>query len=182
MSIVKDKMIKVVAPKLQADFGYKNKLALPGITKVTINVGIGKGRDPKFIETIVTTLRRISGQEPVKTKARKSIAGFKLREGSIVGAFVTLRGEKMWSFLDKLANVAFARVRDFQGLPDTVVDKDGNFNFGFTEHTAFPEIAPDEIESLHGVQVTITTTAHSRPVGLAIFTGLGFPIVTKKTK
>jgi len=179
---MKEKYLKTVVPALKSEFGYTNIHDVPKIVKITVNVGLGKGRDAKFADVIVDTLRRISGQAPVKTKARKSIAGFKLREGMVVGAMVTLRGERMWDFLEKLNNIAFARIRDFRGIPERSVDRDGNFNFGFTEHIAFPEIRPDEVESLHGLQVTITTTAGDFKHGIALFKGLGFPFIGKEQK
>lgn len=178
----KEKMQTISVPMLKDKFGFKNVHESPRLIKVTVNAGLGKGRDPKFADTIVETLRKITGQQPMKTKARKSIAGFKVREGMVVGVTVTLRGDRMWHFVDKLANVAFARIRDFRGIPESSVDKDGNFNFGFTEHTAFPEIPPDEVESLHGLQVTITTTAKNHEEGLVLFKGLGFPFVSKVQK
>lgn len=170
--------IKAV-PAMRETFGFTNVNQVPRIVKVTLNARVGKGRDAKFIDTIVDTLRRVSGQAPVKTKARQSIAGFKIREGMIVGAMVTIRGARMWAFLEKLSRIAFARIRDFRGIPESAVDRDGNFNIGITEHTAFPEIRPDEIESLHGFQVTITTTAKNHEEGLALFKALGFPFVAK---
>lgn len=182
MQNTKDKMQTVVMPDLKARFGFANVHEIPRLVKITVNAGIGKGRDAKFADTIADTLRKITGQQPVKTKARKSIAGFKIREGAVVGATVTLRGDRMWHFLDRLSNVAFARIRDFRGIPESSVDKDGNFNYGFIEHTAFPEIPPDEVESLHGLQITITTTAKNHEEGLALFKGLGFPFVTKSAK
>lgn len=180
MESMKTKMQTKVVPALREQFALQNVHTVPRVLKVTLNAGLGKGKDAKFADTIVDTLRRISGQQPVRTKARKSIAGFKIREGMVVGATVTLRGDRMWHFIDKLANIAFARVRDFRGIPESAVDKDGNFNFGLTEHTAFPEIAPDEVESLHGLQITISTTAGNHEKGLALFKGLGFPFVSKQ--
>lgn len=182
MQTLKDKFTSSVAAALRTRFGYENAMQTPRILKVTINARVGKGRDAKFADTIVDSLRRITGQQPVKTTARKSIAGFKLREGQVVGVMVTLRGDRMWHFLEKLRGIAFARIRDFRGLPESAVDRDGNFNFGFTEHTAFPEIRPDEVESLHGIQVTITTTAKNREEGLALFSSLGFPFAHKESK
>ncbi len=180
MMSIKEKMQSVAIPALKKEGGYENLHELPKIMKVTVNAGVGKGRDAKFADTIVDTLRRITGQAPVKTTARKSVAGFKLREGQVVGVMATLRGARMWNFLEKLVNVAFARIRDFRGIPESAVDKDGNFNFGFTEHTAFPEIRPDEVESLHGLQVTITTTAKNHAEGLSLFKSLGFPFAGKQ--
>ncbi len=182
MQTLKTQYIKDVAPMLRERFGRTNIHETPRIVKVTLNAGLGKGKDAKFADVVVDTLQRITGQAPVKTKARKSIAGFKVREGMVVGVMVTLRGNRMWDFLEKLGRVAFARIRDFRGIPETAVDKQGNFNFGFTEHTAFPEVAPDEVESLHGLQVTITTTANNHEEGLALFKGLGFPFAAKNSE
>ncbi len=172
---MKETFAQTIAAKMRDMFGYSNVHETPEIVKISVNAYLGKGRDQKFADILVDTLRRITGQAPVKTKSRKSIAGFKLREGQVVGAMVTLRGPRMWDFLEKLRGVAFARIRDFRGIPESSVDRDGNFNFGFVEHTAFPEIRPDEVESLHGLQVTITTTAKNREEGLALFRSLGFP-------
>lgn len=182
MSLLKEKFTTSVATALRSTFGLKNVHQTPRILKVTLNARVGKNRDAKFADVVVDTLSRITGQQPVKTTARKSIAGFKIREGMVLGAKVTLRGNQMWHFLDKLTNIAFARIRDFRGIPESAVDRDGNFNFGFTEHTAFPEIRPDEVESLHGLQVTITTNAGSHERGIALLKGLGFPFVSKSSK
>lgn len=179
MQSLKEKYSKVVAPALREQFQCGNTHEIPAVVKVTINAGLGKGKDAKFADVVVDTLTRITGQQPVRTKARKSVAGFKIREGQVVGAMVTLRGPRMWHFLEKLSSIAFARIRDFRGIPESAVDKQGNFNYGFTEHTAFPEIPPDEVESLHGLQVTITTTAGNHAEGLALFKGLGFPFAAK---
>ncbi len=182
MMTIKEKMKTVAIPALQEAGGYSNVHQLPKIVKITINAGVGKGRDAKFADTIVDTLTRITGQAPVKTKSRKSVAGFKLREGQVVGVMATLRGQRMWDFLEKLVSIAFARIRDFRGIPESAVDKDGNFNLGFTEHTAFPEVRPDEVESLHGLQVTISTTAKNHKEGLLLFKSLGFPFAVKEKK
>ena len=182
MQKLQEKFTKVVAPALREQFGRVNVHETPSIVKVTINAGLGKGKDAKFADVVVDTFRRITGQQPVKTKATKSIAGFKVREGQVVGVMATLRGKRMWDFLTKLANVAFARIRDFRGIPESAVDSQGNFNYGFTEHVAFPEIHPDEVESIHGLQVTITTTAQNHEEGLALLKSLGFPFVSKEQK
>lgn len=180
--MLQQKFITTVAAALRNQFGRTNIHETPHVMKVTLNAGLGKGKDAKFAEVVADTLARITGQKPVMTKARKSIAGFKLRAGQVVGAMVTLRGPRMWHFLDKLANVAFARIRDFRGIPEGAVDKQGNFNYGFTEHTPFPEVRPDEVESLHGLQVTITTSAKNHEEGLALFKGLGFPFAPTEPK
>ncbi len=173
-SIIKEKYTKEAVPAIKEQFGLPTG-RIPKIVKVTINTGLSTKRDPKFIETMVDTLERISGQKPVVTKARKSIAGFKLREGMPTGASVTLRGPRMWSFLDKLVNVTFPRVRDFRGIEEKTVDRSGNLNVGFKEHIAFPEVEADAIESIHGLQVNVTTSTDNREEGLALFKLLGFP-------
>lgn len=158
------------------DFGYKNVNAVPKITKVTLNVGLGKGlKDAKFLETAENTLRRITGQAPVKMKARKSIAAFKIREGMVVGMKVTLRGKRMWDFLEKLVMVSIPRIRDFRGLPSEGFDERGNYALGFPEHTAFPEIRTDEIEVIHGLQVNVGMSTRSEAEGRAMLAALGFP-------
>ncbi|MBU0531472.1 MAG: 50S ribosomal protein L5 [Candidatus Uhrbacteria bacterium] len=182
-SILREKYKKEVIPALQEQFGIANVMAVPKIEKVTINVGLGKDlKDSHYQEVVEDTLRRISGQNPVKTKARKSIAGFKIREGMVVGMKVSLRGKRMWDFLDKLVNVTFPRVNDFRGIDPKVIDRGGNFSYGFKEHIAFPEINPDEIDSLHGLEVVISTNADSKEEGLALFKSLGFPFKEVKAK
>lgn len=172
-----------VRPKLKEQFGYANVHQIPRIEKVVVSVGIGSAlREPAIIETVQETLKRITGQKPLMTKAKKSIASFKLREGAVIGAKVTLRGKRMYEFLDKLINVVFPRVRDFRGVPFSVMDKQGNASIGFAEHVVFPEIAPDEVENTHGVQVTITTTAKSDDEGKALLVGLGFPFTSEKVE
>lgn len=173
----KDFYKTTVIPKLKEEFGYKNTHAVPTIKAVTLNVGLGSGlKDAKFLETAENTLRRITGQQPVKTKARKSIASFKIRQGNVIGMKVTLRGGRMWDFLEKLVNVSFPRVRDFLGLNPNAFDGQGNYSIGFKEHTAFPEIRSDEIELIHGLQVTLSTTAQTDKEGRALLTHLGFPL------
>lgn len=167
---------KTVVPKLMAEFGHANPNAVPRVTKVTLNVGLGKGlKDAKFLETAEQTFRRITGQAPVKTKARMSISTFKIREGMVVGMKVTLRGKRMWDFLEKLVKVSIPRIRDFRGLPPGGFDEFGNYTLGFPEHTAFPEIRTDEIEVIHGLQVTISMTTSSETEGRAMLSHLGFP-------
>lgn len=177
---LKDHYKKTVVPALRERFGYKNAHAVPAVTKVTLNVGLGKGlKDAKFLETAESTLRRITGQAPVKTKARISISNFKIRQGMVVGMKVTLRGARMWDFLEKLIKVSVPRIRDFRGLPESGFDGQGNYTLGFKEHMAFPEIRTDEIEVVHGLQVTIGTTAKSKPEALALMKALGMPIEAK---
>ncbi len=178
MSIKEQYMLLV--PKLKEQLGVKNVHAVPRMTKVTLNVGLGKGlKDKAFTETVEATLKKITGQRPVFTKARKSIATFKIREGMNIGIKVTLRGPRMFDFVEKLVSVTFPRVRDFRGIDPKNVDSAGNFNYGFKEHIAFPEVSTDEVDRLHGLQVTITTSAKNREEGLALFTALGFPFIKK---
>jgi large subunit ribosomal protein L5 len=170
-------------PKLMQEFGYKNVNAVPKIQKVTLNIGLGKGlKDAKFLETAEDTLKRITGQTPVKTKARKSISTFKIREGMVIGLKVTLRGRRMWDFLEKLVKVAIPRIRDFRGLPPTGFDGSGNYTLGFPEHTAFPEIRTDEIEVVHGLQVTIGMSTKSPAEGMILLKALGFPFKEEEKK
>ena len=166
-----------VIPKLTREFGYKNVHAVPTVSSVTLNVGLGAGmKDAKYIETAEKTLTRITGQKPVSTKARKSISTFKIREGNVVGMKVTLRGKRMWDFLEKLIKVSLPRVRDFRGLPTKAFDGQGNYSIGFKEHIAFPEIRSDEIELIHGLQVTIATSAKTDEESKALLTHLGLPL------
>ncbi|MBI4592479.1 50S ribosomal protein L5 [Candidatus Uhrbacteria bacterium] len=166
-----------VIPKLKAEFGYKNMHAVPTVKSVTLNVGLGAGmKDAKFIETAEKTLTRITGQKPVSTKARKSISTFKIREGNVVGMKVTLRGKRMWDFLEKLIKVSLPRIRDFRGLSQKAFDGQGNYSIGFKEHIAFPEIPSDEIESVHGLQVTIATSAQTDAESKALLIHLGLPL------
>lgn len=168
------------APALTTRFGYKNVMAVPKITKVTVNAGIGRFlKESQRVDEIVSTLETLTGQKVVMTKARKAIAGFKIREGLTVGAKVTLRGDRMWHFLDRLVKVALPRVRDFQGIDMSVIDKSGNANIGLKEQTVFPEIIPEKVQTTFGFQVVVTTTAKSQEEGLELFRQLGFPIRAK---
>ncbi len=163
-------------PTLKQEFGYTNAMAVPRLLKVTLNVGFGQAaKDSKLQEVAVRTLTRITGQKPVVTKARKSISNFKIRQGMPVGAMVTIRGQRMYDFLTKLTRVALPRVRDFRGLPKGSVDARGNLSIGFREHMVFPEIRPDELEAVHGLEVSIVSTAGARAQGKRLFELLGFP-------
>ena len=168
---------KKIVPALMERFGRKNRMAVPKLKLVSVNVGMSTNllKDPKIPETVEATLTRITGQKPVKTLAKKSIASFKVRQGQNIGMKVTLRGARMWHFLEKLIHVTLPRVRDFRGISTKLVDKQGNLSLGFKEYIAFPEIRTDEIEKLHGVQVTVNTTAKNREEGLELFRLLGFP-------
>ncbi len=166
-----------VAPALQKEFGFKNLYAVPTIKKITLNVGLGKGlKDAKYLEAAEKTLRSITGQSPVKTKARISISTFKIRKGMVVGMKVTLRGKRMWDFLEKMITLSLPRVRDFRGLPSDAFDGQGNYSIGFSEHISFPEIATDEVETIHGLQVTVATNADTDAEARALLKGLGLPI------
>lgn len=161
---------------MKEKFGYKNDMAVPKMDKVTINVGISSAkRDDKYLELIEKTLTRISGQKPVFTKAKKAISAFKTRQGNVVGAKVTLRGERMYDFVDKLINITLPRVRDFRGIKSKTVDKQGNLNIGFKEHVAFAEIDSSEVEKVHGLEVAVTTTAKNYKEGLKLLGLLGVP-------
>lgn len=165
-----------VVPALKKQFGYMNAYQVPRIVKVTVNVGLGSAlKDPNHLEVVADSLARITGQKPVKTRAKKSIAGFKIREGLAIGMKVTLRKKHMLDFLYKLSMFALPRVRDFHGLDIKSIDEKGNFSIGFRESSAFPEVKSDELEKIHGLEVAITTNAKTRQEGVVLFTLLGFP-------
>lgn len=173
---LKERYQAEIRPSLMKELGISNIMAAPKVTKVTVSVGLSQSiKDPKMLETIEQNLRRITGQAPVKTKAKKSIASFKIREGQVVGIMVTLRGERMWDFLTRLTQFTFPRIRDFRGISDKTVDAKGNMSIGFKENLAFPEIRTDEVERLHGLQITVSTTAGTRKNGVELFKALGFP-------
>lgn len=183
MSLLSTQYQKKVIPELQKQFGFTNRFQVPKITKVTLNVGVGKSlKDPNYLSVVEDSLTRIAGQKPVRAKAKKSIASFKIREGQVIGLSVTLRKTRMLDFLEKLIHVALPRVRDFRGLDVRAVDKQGNLNIGFRENLAFPEIKSDEIERTHGLEVNITSNAGSREEGIALFTLLGFPFKKSDSK
>lgn len=172
----KDKYKKEIFPKLVEKFGYKNAMQVPNIEKIVINVGFGRHHKEKaYIENVVNGLTRISGQKPILTKAKKSISSFKIREGLIIGACVSLHGQRMYDFLEKLINVSYPRVRDFRGISDKGIDRTGNMTVGFKEHLAFPEIKLDEVENVFGLEISIKTTAKTREEGLELFKLVGFP-------
>lgn len=167
---------KKIISAMKEKFGYKNDLAVPKLDKAVVNVGIGKfSKDKAYINNVINSLNRITGQKPVLTKAKKSISAFKVREGSIIGAMVTLRGKRMYDFIEKLINISFPRVRDFRGISEKSVDRQGNLSVGFREHLAFPEIKADEVDKIHGLEVCISTTAKTREEGLELLKLMGFP-------
>jgi len=165
-----------VAPVLKKEFGYTSSMQIPKLRAVSLNIGLGEAsQNNKLIEEAVVELTSIAGQKAVITRARKSIAAFKLREGLPVGCRVTLRHERMWDFLDKLINYALPRVRDFRGIPDRGFDGRGNFTLGIREHTIFPEINVDRVERVKGMNVTIVTSARSDKEGKVLLDLLGMP-------
>ena len=165
-----------VAPSLQTEFGYKSSMQIPGIEKISLNIGLGAAsQNNKLMEEAVSELTAIAGQKAVVTRAKKSIAAFKLREGMPIGCRVTLRGQRMWDFLDKLVNFALPRVRDFRGIPDRGFDGRGNFTLGIKEHTIFPELEVDRVENPKGMNITIVTTACSDKEGKQLLEQLGMP-------
>jgi len=173
---LKERFLKDIRPALAAQLGVKNQMAAPRVQSVTLGVGLSHGlKDAKFIDVAENVLTRISGQKPVRTKAKQSISNFKIRKGMVVGMRVTLRGPRMWTFLDKLVNVTFPRIRDFRGISVKQIDARGNMSIGFREFLPFPEIRPDEVERIHGLEVTVSTTAGDAKKGTALFRALGFP-------
>ena len=165
-----------IAPTLQSEFGYGNAMQVPRVVKVVVNMGVGDAaKDSKLIEGAIRDLATITGQKPSVTMARKSIAHFKLREGMPIGAHVTLRGDRMWEFLDRLTAVALPRIRDFRGLNPKQFDGNGNYTFGLTEQSMFHEIDQDKIDRVRGMDITVVTTATNDDEGRALLKALGFP-------
>ena len=162
--------------QLREQFSYDNVMQIPGLVKIKVNMGVGEAaRDGKLIEGAVRDLTLITGQKPAVAKARKSIAQFKLREGMPIGAHVTLRGDRMWEFLDRLLTIALPRIRDFRGLDGRKLDGNGNYTFGLNEQSMFHEIDPDRIDRARGMDITIVTTAKTDDEGRALLRALGFP-------
>jgi len=165
-----------IIPELQKEFNFKNIMQVPGLTKIVVNMGVGEAaRDSKLIEGAIRDLTDITGQKPQVTKARLSIAQFKLREGQPIGAHVTLRGDRMWEFLDRLLSTALPRIRDFRGLSAKQFDGHGNYTFGLTEQSMFHEIDQDKIDRTRGMDITVVTTAKNNDEGRALLRLLGFP-------
>ncbi len=170
--VYKDKVV----PELLKEFGYKNVMQVPRVRKITLNMGVGEAvADKKQIENAVRDMVAIGGQKPVVTKARKSIAGFKIRDGWPIGCKVTLRGQYMWEFLDRLISIAIPRIRDFRGLNGKSFDGRGNFSMGVREQIMFPEIDYDKVDVMRGLDITITTSAESDGEGLALLKAFNFP-------
>jgi large subunit ribosomal protein L5 len=171
---------KTVIPKLKTKFSYKSVMQVPRISKITINMGLGEAmEDKKVIAAAMAELEKIAGQKPVATMSRKSIAGFKLREGWPIGCKVTLRGVRMYEFLDRLISIALPRVRDFRGLSNKSFDGRGNYSLGFKEQIVFPEIEYDKVDALRGMDITITTTANSNKEAQALLEAFSFPFKEK---
>ena len=178
---LKDHFTKNILPALQKELNVKNTWAVPRIKKVTLNVGIGKITESgKDYSHVVDSLTAISGQKPIVPKARIAISNFKLKKGQPVGVTVTIRGKRMYDFISKLINVAFPRVRDFRGISPKSFDGKGNYSIAIKEHTVFPEINPDDMLKVHGLQITIVTSAKNNEQGLALLKSLGFPFQEKK--
>ena len=176
MSRLKELYKSDVVAKLQQEFGYENIMQVPRVTKVTLNMGVGEGiGDKKQIEAAVADLEALTGQKVVVTKARKSVAGFKVREGWPIGCKVTLRADRMWEFLDRLVDIALPRVRDFRGLNGKSFDGRGNYSMGVKEQIIFPEIDFDKVDKVRGLDITVTTTARTNEEGRALLRELNFP-------
>lgn len=181
MNRLLEKYQTAVAGHIKEQLGLKNVHQTPRLVKVVVSVGVGRAVvDQKYLDNAVATLRKLTGQQPVVTKAKNSIAGFKLREGNAIGAKVTLRGERMYDFLDRLNSIVFPRLRDFHGLSIKAFDRNGNYSIGLTEHTVFPEISYEETNQSHGIQITLVTTATNKEQGEALLRGLGVPLERKE--
>jgi large subunit ribosomal protein L5 len=177
MNILQKKFIEEVMPQLAKEFQHKNVMAIPRIEKITVNVGTSRAlKDQNFMNDLIKDLRQIIGQSPVKTKAKKAIAGFKIRQGQEVGVVVTLRGTRMWDFMSRLINAALPRIRDFQGIDKKNFDKQGNLNYAIREQIVFPEISHDDISTFFSMQVTVKTSAKTKDEGVRMLKLLGFPI------
>ena len=176
MTALKEKYRSEIVPQLQSELGLKNFMAVPRISKITVNMGVGEAvGDKKVLEHAVADMEKIAGQKPIVTKSRKSIAGFKIRDGWPIGCKVTLRDERMYEFLDRLINIAIPRIRDFRGISPKQFDGRGNFAMGVTEQIIFPEIDYDQIDKLRGMDITISTTAASDEQGRALLAAFNFP-------
>src|SRR5690242_16018100 len=173
---LKERYLSEIAPALREEFSYGNVMQVPGLSKIVVNMGVGEAaRDAKLIDGAVRDLSLITGQKPAVARAKKSIAQFKLREGMPIGAHVTLRGDRMWEFCDRLLSIALPRIRDFRGLSDRQFDGRGNYTFGLTEQLMFHEINPDQVDRQRGMDVTIVTSATNDAEGRSLLRRLGFP-------
>lgn len=173
---LKQRYREEIIPALREEFGFPNIMQVPTVTKIVVNMGVGEAaRDAKLMEGAVRDLATITGQKPAVTRARKSIAQFKLREGMPIGAHATLRGDRMWEFLDRLTTLALPRIRDFRGLSPNQFDGRGNYTFGLNEQAMFHEINPDSIDRVRGMDITVVTTARNDEEGRSLLRRLGFP-------
>lgn len=176
MARLKEHYREKVVPDLIAKFGYKTQMQVPRILKITLNMGVGEAvADKKVLENAIGDMQKIAGQKPVATKSRKSIAGFKIREGYPIGCMVTLRGQRMYEFLDRLVSIAIPRIRDFRGISGKAFDGRGNYNMGVREQIIFPEIDYDKVDAVRGMNITITTTARTDEEGRALLAAFQFP-------
>lgn len=181
MPRLKDRYNQEVAPSLQKEFNYPNSMAIPRLVKIVINMGLGEAiQNPKALDAAVRDLSNIAGQKPVVTKAKRSIATFKLRAGMNIGTTVTLRGNRMWEFFDKLTNLALPRIRDFRGVNPRSFDGRGNYSLGVKEQLIFPEIDYDKIDKIRGMDITIVTTARTDEEARSLLRSLGMPFRTSK--
>jgi large subunit ribosomal protein L5 len=183
MNRLREKYEKQIAPKLMKEYNYSNVMEVPHIQKVVINTGIGAFRDNRdALEAFIKELGDIAGQKPYPRKARLSEAGFKVRKGDVVGYAVTLRGDKMWAFLDKLISIAIPRVRDFRGLNTGSFDESGNYSLGIKEHVIFPEVDPNTVKGIRSLQVTVVTNTSDTEENFALLRELGFPFKKEEVK
>ena len=175
---LKTRFREEIVPQLRQDLGLTNVMQVPRLEKIVVNMGVGEAlKDGRMLDAAVEDLTTIAGQKPVITRARKSIAGFKLREGNAIGVKVTLRGDRMWEFYDRLVSLAIPRIRDFRGLDPRSFDGRGNYTFGLTEQLIFPEIDYDKVLKVRGMDITIVTTARSDDEGRTLLRALGFPLM-----
>lgn len=179
--MLQDRYNSDIKPKLIEELQVKNQFALPALKKIVVNVGVGEAvSNKKVIDNVVEQIELITGQKPVITKARKSISTFKIRKGLAIGVKVTLRGKRMYHFMDKLVNVVLPRLRDFRGIPHSSVDHHGNLNLGFREQTIFPEIEYDKVDKIRGLEVTIVTSSQNREYGRKLFELIGVPFAKQE--
>ena len=180
---LKEKYQKEIVPALKEELNLKNNMLVPRVNKVVLNVGFGRHfKEKEYIADIERSLVEICGQKPVMTKAKKSISAFKIRDGLVIGAKVTLRGDRMYDFIEKLVSITFPRVRDFRGITTKSIDRNGNLTVGFKDHTAFPEIRVEEINNTFGLEVCLNAKARNKEEGLALFKAIGFPFKKDEKK
>ena len=180
---LKEQYNNIIVENMKNKFSMKNKLMVPKMTKVVLNMGLGKdSADKKIVQMCIEDMSMISGQKPILTKYKKSISNFKTRKGSVAGVKVTLRNNKMYEFLDRLINIALPRIKDFQGLNNKGFDKFGNYTFGIKEHIIFPEISFDKVDRIRGMDITLVTTGNDKKATFALLKAMNFPFIEKKNK